>query len=71
MLKRPALLKQPSRWETASLPKALLLVGISAGVATGGYVAYKRFTQRRQDEWLEDPVAGAAEIHQTVDVPAI
>jgi hypothetical protein len=71
MLKRLSLRKQSSRWKTASLPKALLIVGITVGVATGGFWAYKRFRQQRQEEWLEDPVAAAAEIHQTTDVSAV
>ena len=71
MLKRPSLLKQSSRWETASLPKALLLVGVTAGVAVGGVFAYKRFTRQDADEWADDPMTGAADIYQGTDPPAI
>ena len=47
--------------------KLLLL----AGLAAGGFFAYKRFAQRRdEDDWDDDTMYGSAQLHQTVDTPA-
>ena len=45
--------------------KLLLL----AGLAAGGFFAYKRFTQRPEDDWDDDTMYGSAQLHQTADTP--
>jgi hypothetical protein len=51
--------------------KLLVIVGITAGLAAGGFFAYKHFRRPAEDEWTEDPMTGAAEIHQAADVPPV
>lgn len=43
-----------------------------AGLAAGGFYAYRRFVRRPEDDWDwdDDTMYGSAELHQTADAPA-
>lgn len=45
----------------------MLRLIVLAALALGGFLAYRRFTQRPEEDWDEDIMYESAELHRAAD----